>query len=87
MINKAALIRAGIVAGRLLAAHPDSQIVIIPPETHNHIGGTKYAQEAYKDDGPAEWTELRHWSNGTDSFHIGYSEKQKTLFIAFSEAL
>lgn len=86
MIDRTTLIRAGIVAGRLLEAHPDSQIVIIPPEMHNNYT-TKYSQSAYKDDDPTEWTELRHWSNGTDSFHIGYSEKQKALFVSFSEAL
>ena len=73
-------IRAGLVAGNILRAHPDSEIIIIPSETHNSYILANEGQ-------PMEYIELRKWVYKSDTFHIGYSEKQYTILVAFPRAL
>ena len=80
MTRETALIRAGMVAAYGLRADLDASVVIVPPETHNYI--------VTQQPGVAmDYVELHKWTNGTDTFHIGYSEKQKTIVLAFPEAL
>jgi len=84
-MNDTTLLRAGMVAGIILKADPDSKIIITKPETHNYILSTP------RDDGLGnhafECIELRKWTNGKEDFHIGYSRKQRVIIVAFPETL
>ena len=78
--SEIALIRAGLVAAYGLGADIDSRIIFVPPEIHHYIvtDHPNYNMDC---------VELRKWTNGVDSFHIGYSAEQKTIVLSFSEAL
>ena len=74
---------AGRIVGKYLRIIDGvSHLVIIPPEQYNLIT-TSHPGVTGLDD-PIE---LYKWDDGKITFHVGYSEKTKTVILAFPEEL
>ena len=76
------LIRAGIVAANEFSADTHAKIMI-GPQFMNEYMSMQYDRYSGMQD--IERIELRRWTNGIDTFNIGYSENHKTVILTFPE--
>ena len=82
MTDKMTLIRAGMVVANELGADTHAKIMIAPPFMNEYMS---MQYDRYSSMENIERIKLRRWTNGIDTFNIGYSENHKTVILAFPE--